>query len=539
MSRNRPVLKQLKAPKGDIDAMLQFIQEQKSKPSDAQNAAKKLAKISSDQKNREKKNQLSKSYMNEFRSLIKQTENSKNLLVSSLMELSASLPELPSLLKMDAKLQNDTNIEMEKCVSCIERLQHLLKFEKSEKNSATFQEIHNEAVELFKTLELPESYDNIVEIVNKTKLPPPEKQQVDLSVFHDEWVTKASDLVAAFAQVEKELKESNRKWMIENNFDPDVKYGGWDNLEHQRFLLTGCGEITVEFGDKTNEEIIRHKKWYIKHQYMMKKIDALRAELKTRIERLKIEMMNDDAEKEDQRVKQQLAEERQRALAEEKAILDDRLKLGREEKQKRDAILAEKEEQERLIREAESEKRKQRYDKELKELKIKVNNEKERRKVYDELLMQRKLKDAKKERELFKMRRKEMVAAVSERKAIDDKKKARKAEEMQAERDREIEKVHRLELLAQQVRDEFGLDNVTSDPTKLTKIHELRRMMDPEPKPMFNQISFASSVIEQDPRIRIENALREAGLINSPYAINVINQMSAIRPTPNMSSSIF
>ncbi|EAY01454.1 hypothetical protein TVAG_490420 [Trichomonas vaginalis G3] len=539
MSKYRPVLRAPKVPKSNnIEDVLKFIQEQKEKPSEAAAAAKKLTKISNDVKNREKKATQVKAFMIEFRKVMKGAETGKQLCTSTLIDLSGTLPELPELLKFDASLQNKTNQDVMSCISYLERLQSLLTRDKNVPNNQMYKSIHDEFEQHLECLYLPEEYDQIVEIVEKTKLQPIEKQKIDLSGLNDEWKQSITDQIDAFNKIEDELKKKHRDWLVENGFNPDEQFGGWEDLEHQRFILTNCGEITVEFNNKSPEELIRHKKWYIKEQFLNKKIDALHQELKTRIAKMKLDAQEEERQKEEQRLKDEMVRQRVEAMNEEKSVLDERLKVEREEKRKRDLEKQEQEEIERQKKEEEERKQKQLYNEEKMQLKNRVNAEKERRKEIEDRIQRNREIEAERQKAELKERRKEMKVVVSGRRQIEE---IRKRERQAKDRERyqqKLEQQKRLEMLAQQVRDEFGLDDLVADPEKPTKIMEIRRNAEKEEKPMFNPTSFASSVIEMDPRIRIENALREAGLMNSPYAQNVITQMSALRPAPGMESHI-
>lgn len=539
MSKYRPVLRVPKPPKSNnIDAVLKFIQEQKEKPSEAAAQAKKLTKISNDVKNREKKATQVKAFMTEFRKVMKGAEQGKQICTSSMIDLSGFLPELPELLKFDASLQNKTNEDVVACVSFLDQLQSILvRKTESKSDERTYKDIHLKFEQVLDLLALPEEYDNIVELVEKTKIKAEKQEKYDLAGLNDDWKQQANEQIEAFNKIEDELKKKNRDWLVENGFNPDEPYGGWDDLEHQRFILTNCAEVTVEF-DRTQEEIIRHKKWYIRQQYLNRKIDALHQELKTRIAKMKYDAAEEERQLEEQRIKDLQAKQRQEALSEEKSILDERLKVEREEKRKRDQEKAEQEEQERKLREEEENRKKQQYLEEKSQLKQKVQAEKERRKEIEERIKRNREIEAQRQRELDKERMKEIKVVVSGRRQERENKIEQKKQENLARKEKEIEKQKRLEMLAQQVRDEFGLDDVVADPEKPTKIMEIRKNMEKEEKPMFNPTSFASSVIEADPRIRIENALREAGLMNSPYAQSVITQMSALRTAPGLESHI-
>lgn len=540
MSNRRQPLTAPKPPKGgDIDAMLRFVHEQQQKPSEAAAVAKRLKKVSTQSKQREQFASQSKSFMNELRSLVKYVESTQQMATSTLVDLSSRLPELPSLLKLDASLMESRQSDIDKCQDYKDRLSSICTRSKTPQIHAMF----NGVLEEFKThlniLEFPDQYEEIVELVEKTKLPSAIKENsYEFSDLPPEWQEKAQEQISVFAQLEKELTDSYVQWLKENGFDPNAPCGGWDEFEHQRFILSG-DHFSVEFPDKPKEEIMRHKKWHIRTQFLNKKRDALRAELRKRMIELREDAAQDMKEKEEKAELDRIAEERRKELSDEKAELNARLKIEREEKKKKEEIKKAQEEAERQAKQMEEMHQKQIQDKQNKKLKQKVLSEREKR-AQRELHAQEIRKQQDERNKIVQQQRMKVAKQTVEgRKAMYQEKQMKKIEKQAEKAEKEAEKRKRLDILAQQVRDEFGLDDLKAeDPARLTKIQQMRRNMEKEERPMYVQNSFPSELIEADPRIRVENALREAGLMGSEYVHQLMNQMSAIRQNPGLQSNI-
>ena len=540
MASRRQPLTAPKPPKGaDIEETLKFIREQQQKPSEAAAQAKILKKLSTQSKQREKYASQSKIFMTELRKLVKRAEVARQNASNSLIDLSGVLPDLPALLRIDAASQERETEKYSQSMMHLEGLATTCK----KKRTPAVRDLFNGQVKKFKdfleNMELPERYDDVVEIVQRTKIAPaPKEKSYNLEGLADEWKTKIEDQIAAFAVVEEEAVQAYKKWLVENGYDPEAKCGGWDELEHQRFMLCGDANLQVEFKDKGREELDRHKRWVIRTQFLTKKKESLRLELQRRVQELKEAAARDALEQDERERAELIAEERRNHLAEEKEELNSRLAVERKAKQERDAAKAAKMEQERKQKMEEDQRKKAIEDKKKAEMKKRILTEKERKQQREAEMAERRRQAAEKEKALQRVRMKEAKQHADERQQMLEAKIKQRHENEEAAAAAAAEKQRRLDALAQSVRDEFGLDNLESDPTKLTKIQEMRRNMDKEEKPMYWQTSFASSVIEADPRIRIETALREAGLINSPYAQQVMREMSALRSNQGMSSSV-
>ena len=541
MASRRQPLTAPKKPKGaDIEETLKFIREQQQKPSEAAAQAKILKNLSNQSKQREKYASQSKVFMSELKKLVNRAEIARQNASNSLIDLSGILPELPALLRIDAANQEHETEDYSQCAVLRDALTATCKKKRTPALKDTFNSQIKKFRDYLETMELPEKYDEVVEIVQRTKIAPaPKEKSYDLDGIPDEWKSKIEDQIAAFAVVENEAVQAYKKWLVDNGYDPESKCGGWDELEHQRFMLCGDSNLQVEFKDKGRDELDKHKRWVIRTQFLNKKKESLRMELQRRVQELKSEALRDAMEKDERERMELIAEERRNHLAEEKEELNSRLAIERKAKQERDAAKAARLESERKQKMEEDRKKKAIEDRKIAEMKKRVSTEKERKQQRDAEMAERRRQAMEKEKAIQRQRLREAKVHIDERKQMFEAKVKQRHDNEEAAAAAAAEKQRRLDALAQSVRDEFGLDNLESDPTRLTKLQELRRNMDKEERPMYVQTSFASSVIEADPRVRIENALREAGLINSPYAQQVMREMSALRSNQTMSSNVF
>lgn len=88
--------------------------------------------------------------------------------------------------------------------------------------------------------------------------------------------------------------------------------------------------------------------------------------------------------------------------------------------------------------------------------------------------------------------------------------------------------------------------NVTSDPLRIhqeTASVQARVHFDPElptQQPLFTLYSYTASKVTSDPRVRLEAALRKAGLHESEYARRVMQRVKPPTiPRPDQQSSLF
>jgi len=539
MSKYRPILKAPRAPKGgDIDEMLKFIHEQKEKPSEAAKWAQKLEDHSSVSKSRQKNIELAKTYMEGLRKLAYDVDVAKQHVTGSLIDLSAVLPELPDLLKYEADLVQQTTKDIDKAVGYIERMQNLFTHQKNRQTIDLFRSVHDSFNDHIVIFDFPDAYDSIVSIVESTRINNSKTIEYDISGVNEEWKQRIEDQISVFKGLETEMRQKFHDWLVTNGYNPESKFGGWEEYDHQRFLLTGCGSVNIEFKDKTYEEIIRHKDWHIHKQFLKRKIRSLRIELQKRINQLKADANQESINNERKRLQQMEIEERRARLFEDKKALESVLTVEREEKLKRDNEKKMKTLLEQQNKMAEQMKLKDKAEKDRALLKSKVQLEKEKKVALEEKNRQIRMAQLEKEKEYQKVHQKVVKDNVNNRMEIEKQKKMKKDEDIKEKLIQESIRQERLDALAKSVRDEFGLDELEANPEKLTKLNEIRRNAEKEEEGLFKMTSFPSHLIEADPRVRVENALREAGLIDSAYARTVINQMSALRPSPGMQSHI-
>lgn len=502
--------------------------------------AKELKNVSAKSKERERYASQTKPFMSELRKLVRGCERGKELVGNSLIDLAGIVPELPAILKKDAGNQDNFRDVVQMCTGYREGLTNTCRRKRNSETHALFKSQVQRFRELLESLDLPESYDDLATIVERTRISPPAPKGVsyNLGGLPDEWRARIEEQISAFGLVEQEIVSEHRSWLTDNGFDPDAKCGGWDPLDHQRFLLCGEKNAMVEFKEKGSDEVNRHKRWVIRAQFLTRKKESLRVELLKRVDEMRNEAKRDMQSREEKARADMAADERRKALADEKDELNARLVVERKDRDERDAAKAAQREQEMKEKADDDKRQKGVVDKRKAELKKRVLSERERKQQAETDAAERRRKAAEREKEIQKLRMKEAKVHVGERKQMLQDKQKLKAEHDAARVEAEADKKRRLDALAQSVRDEFGLDGLEADPARLTKLQEMRRHMDKEERPLFFATSFASSVIEADPRIRVETALRQAGLMDSPYAQQVIRQMAAIRTNQTMSSNV-
>jgi hypothetical protein len=528
-----------KAPKGgDIDAMLEFVHQQQRKTSQAEEMAKSLESVASQSKERQKYAAQTKVFMAEMRKLASAVERTKQEVENSLIDLSGILPELPEILRLDAKAQERRSSVYAKCSEFHNGMINLLPRKRTAQIRQLFDSVFQKMQAHLPTMAFTERYDELAEHVQRTKIGvSPHRVDVDYAGVPLDWKSAMEDEIAVFAAVEEEMSQDFKAWESANGFDPSVKYGGWEPLQHQRFLLCGDQNLRVEFPNEPLEELNRHKRWVIRTQFMKKKKESLRLELQKRLKSMHESAIRDARQREDREACEMAAEERRRSLAMEKEELSAHLAKERKEKEERDRIKKAASEEERTRKLEADLQRKAREDKKSEAVKRRISAEKEKKEqIRSENLEKRRLAEER-YKALRMVRMKDAKKVVEARKRLGEEKERRKLESEAEAAGISAEKDRRLAALAQRVRDEFGLDDVESDPTRLTKIVEMRRAMGPEEKPMWVATSYASSVIEADPRIRVEMALREAGLMDSPYARQMMLRIGDLRPNPEMHHS--
>ncbi|XP_059177319.1 coiled-coil domain-containing protein 148-like isoform X2 [Physella acuta] len=294
-------------------------------------------------------------------------------------------------------------------------------------------------------------------------------------------------------------------------------------LPNRRMLL--FDRLRRHLPHKSRSNLSDHEDWWLDYKYYHERLKAVCSDwARDRRELLhKAQMVFSEAA-----IAQELEEvkceyyHRQKQLCQ---VLYERVKEWREQKLEMlqlEAKLKEeqrREAQERELREQEAERKRR-----LKEKEVigQYNMIKEKKRLEMEEATKRRLKELKElmekqaafDRDRIKFREEQISRKIDERKKKEEE-KAQEAEEMEA----------RLEALRAQVRVIADSDPLRT--TQGTKAWESRLRPEeqedvPMLEPLFKINSYTSKQITSDHRIRLEQRLREAGLLNTDYGRHVI-----------------
>ncbi|CAD5117599.1 DgyrCDS6355 [Dimorphilus gyrociliatus] len=331
--------------------------------------------------------------------------------------------------------------------------------------------------------------------------------------------------------------------------------GGWNTDEHMNFVhvidqytsdlpnrrTLYMDRLKRQFPKKSRTDLVNHESWWIAYKYYLERKKALtndwsrdRKELLNKAKVTfaeacvvyELETMK-DAYKENQRAVCEELSEKVRNWREEKMEL---LKLEQQHAMNKQKEIEEKmkieEERESLKRQAD--KQKIIYYKEEKDILMKERKEEEARKL--EELRKHLSEQAEYDRERVKFR--EDVF----------KEKQNIKEEKEKERQADIEEKEKiLEILRQKVRPTVKADGERlRGETKAWKEHLQSNEEACIKQPLFELNSFTSKQITNDPRFKIEQQLRDAGLHNNDYARKLLaNVKPPQEPRRDMTSNVF
>ena len=336
-----------------------------------------------------------------------------------------------------------------------------------------------------------------------------------------------------------------------------TKTGTWNEDEHflfqtileqytydikSRWTLI-IDRLKRQFPDKARAEFIAHDEWYTNYIYYHSRRKALlhdwqrdRGELLNKTKALFAEMC----------IAHELAttkRERQQKQHEICQMLCEKVKEWREYKLEMMNIQSEMEEGKR---EEYIEKQKRREEKEHER---RVVEKKQISEYLEKVAAKRKSEEEKNKKRL------EDIQQILAEQAVYDKERVAYRYEMQQEilRNKEKlkeeaaqknkEKEERLEALRQKVR-----PNIETDPARViseTQSWKERLKSEEEPevylkRPLFQVNSYTNAQITADPRIRVEQELRKAGLLESKYAREVMSQVKPLQvPRPDLQSNLF
>ncbi|XP_071504221.1 coiled-coil domain-containing protein 148-like [Diadema antillarum] len=336
-----------------------------------------------------------------------------------------------------------------------------------------------------------------------------------------------------------------------------LSFGGWTRDDHLIFTsivemyprdmqnrrMLYIDRLKKQFPKKSRVELVAHEDWMINHRYY----NQLRHTLINSWARDKQELYERGAATFADAC---LADELQRAAAIDKhrqeeirRELYEKVELWREQKLEAMRIEAELEVQRLRSAQRELELEKQKEEKKRAAEKEKIN-------VYKEQLRkEHEAEEAKKRERLAELRKAMAVQAAhdKERVAFRDHLQQLKVEKMKEDQMRleeeEMERERRLEALREQVA-----VHVESDPVRMMKdttASKARMGIGAEQdvniqRPLFDMRTFPSDKVMADPRLKLEQALRQAGLHENPYARRMLASTQPLRPPRrDMKSTLF
>ncbi|XP_013383818.1 coiled-coil domain-containing protein 148 [Lingula anatina] len=331
--------------------------------------------------------------------------------------------------------------------------------------------------------------------------------------------------------------------------------GGWSEEDHYLFQviveqyphdMTNRRMLYIDrlkrhFPGKSRQELVDHEDWCTRHKYYHDRKKALtldwlrdRKELLTKASATFAEVcMAQELEEVKNEFKQ-----KQKELCD---VLYDKVQRWRE--QKMELMWLEQQEEERKRKEQE----------EL--MKIEEEKEKKKRQEQKEKLNKYHIQQEEEQRKRREdeQKRMEELKKILQEQAVHDKERVKFREEQilkkeiakyEKEQDRlrdEEEREQRLEALREKVR-----PVVASDPERIwndTEAWHSRVTGDEDiniQKPLFKMLGFSANQVASDPRVRLEQKLREAGIQGSDYGRLMMKQMKPpTQPRKDMESTVF
>ncbi|KAK6165796.1 hypothetical protein SNE40_022641 [Patella caerulea] len=356
------------------------------------------------------------------------------------------------------------------------------------------------------------------------------------------------------AKYSHRIEELDRKHTLAKRYD---MCGDWYEDEHFIFLavydqypseLNNRRNLLLDrlkrhLPNKTRHELISHEDWWLDYKYYNERLRGVMLDwARDRKELLnKAFLIFEEAQ-----IVHNLEEKKYDHRNHQKEICDalfNKVLKWREQKEEAMKLEAKLEEQQRQELAERMEREKERENNKRMEAKSKINSyqeEKERRRNEESERDKRRLEElnrlleeqAEYDRERVKFRKEQ----------VDEKNEERKRQILQQEEE-ERKKEERLEALRETVR-----ITAESDPERLlqnTEAWESRLTEDENApldiqKPLFDVHTFTSNQVTSDPRIRIEQKLREAGLHNSAYARSILSEVKPLHPPRrDMISTVF
>ncbi|ESO82475.1 hypothetical protein LOTGIDRAFT_169949 [Lottia gigantea] len=301
------------------------------------------------------------------------------------------------------------------------------------------------------------------------------------------------------------------------------------DLKNRRQLL--LDRLKRHLPQKTRQQLAEHEDWWLDYKYYNERMRSIMLDWQRDRKELfnKALVVFDEA-----KVVHELEERKAEFRTHQKLVCDalfDKVLKWREQKEEVTRLQMKQEEKARhyiLEQQKLEQEREKKHRQETKHKISKFQHEKEEKKRREEEEDKRRLEELyhllNEQAEYDKNRvqfRKEQFDEKTEEK------KRQKLQELEEEREKE----ERLEALRSTVR-----VTAESDPDRLhqnTKAWQKRleddNLVDIQ-KPLFEVNSFTSNQVTSDPRIRLEQKLREAGVVNSVYARQAMAQMKPLHP---------
>lgn len=344
--------------------------------------------------------------------------------------------------------------------------------------------------------------------------------------------------------------EKGHEWALSHE-----EYGGWSEADHAYFMMIYdqypydqanrrmliIDRLKRQIPGKTRAQLVEHEDWWDSYKYFHQRCKAIMADwIRDRhelMEKARSVFTEACIAHELEEVKLEYVK-RQQALRD---VLYNQIKQWRDHKMEALKIQMEMHDQQRnAIREKyeqEREKEKQKRDEERRKIKV-FQDEKDRKR--------------KEKEERDRQRLEEIQRALAEQ-AVFDKERVKYREEqiqkkleerlfLEEEKDlEEREKEYRLERLREKVRvvADSNPDRMMQD-TQAWQAKQKEEENVELQKPLFNVHGFTSTQVTADPRVRLEQKLRDAGLHTTDYARHVMKLVAPPQaPRKDMESKVF
>lgn len=389
------------------------------------------------------------------------------------------------------------------------------------------------------------------------------EKQVMEGIPHEAELLECPDLdlrdsvLQEFLTLDEKYRERLQDLDVRHSDMLQNSYGGWTRDDHITFesivemyqrdmnnrRMLYIDRLRKQFPKKPRSELVAHENWMINHRYhtrLRHTLISCWAKDKQELYEKAAAVFADACLAEELQQMAAINQDRQDEINQQ---LHEKIELWREQKLEAMRIEAELEQQRLKNVEKELELERQ------KEGKKRVA-EKEKIQVYKEQLQkEHEMEEAQKRERLAELRKAMAVQAdhdkerVAFRQHLQNLKEEQMREEKLRLEEEEKERERRLEALREQVA-----IHVESDPVRMmqdTTSSKARMGIGVDQdiniqQPLFAMTTFSSDTVMADPRLKLEQALRQAGLHDNPYARHMISSTKPLKaPRPDMKSTLF